>query len=52
MLQGLIYMIYGVDLGRKGIQGVLLYKRNIRKNSKISAKVCVFEKRLVFLILV
>ena len=39
-------MIYGVDLGRKGIQGVLLCKRNIRKNSKISAKVCVFEKRL------
>ena len=46
-------MIYGVDLGRKGIQGVLLYKRNIRKNSKISAKVYIFEKKAtVFLILV
>ena len=46
-------MIYGVELGRKGIQGVLLYKRNIRKNSKISAKVYIFEnKAAVFLILV
>ena len=46
-------MIYGVELGRKGIQGVLLYKRNIRKNSKISAKVYIFEKKAaVFLILV
>ena len=38
-------MIHGVDSGRKGIQVELLYKKNIRKNSKISAKLCVFEKK-------
>ena len=52
-LECLIYMIYRLDSGTKVIQGVLLYKRNIRKTQKNSPKVCFFEKRAtVFLILV